>query len=84
MIPALLRDSPNDARCLCWFSPDTDDARVASLDCRVITTKRPKISSSKTPAARSRSQSCPGHEARWGSPLPHFISRAPEPAAKSP
>ena len=26
MIPALWRDSPNDARCLCWFSPDSADA----------------------------------------------------------
>ena len=84
MIPALLRDSPNDARCLCWFSPDSADARVASSDCRVITTKRPKISSCKTPAARSRSQSCPCDEPKWGLPLPHSVSRAPEPAAISP
>ena len=84
MMPALLRDSPNDARCLCRFSADSLDAHVATSDCCVITTKRRKISSRKTPAARSRSQSCPSYEVKAGSPLPHCITRAPQPAAKSP
>jgi hypothetical protein len=84
MMPTSLRDSPNDARCLCWFSADSVDARVARSDCSVITTKRLEISSCKTPAARSRSQSRPRYEAKWVSPLPRFIARAPEPAAKSP
>jgi hypothetical protein len=50
MMPALLRDSPNYARCLCWFSADSVDARVATSDCCVITTKRLKISLCNTPA----------------------------------
>jgi hypothetical protein len=33
----------------------------------------------RTPAARSRSQPCPRYEARSVSPLPGFITRAPEP-----
>jgi hypothetical protein len=84
MTPASLRDSPNYAPCLCGLSADSLDGRVATSDCCVITTKRLKISSCQTPAARSRSQSCPRYEAKWLSPLPRFITRAPEPAAKSP
>jgi hypothetical protein len=34
MMSALWHDSPNDARCLCWFSPDSADARIASSDSR--------------------------------------------------
>ena len=84
MMTALVRDSTNYARCLCWFSTDSVDARVATSDCCVITTKRLKISSCKTPAARSPSQSCPRYEPKSVSPLPRFITRASERAAKSP
>jgi hypothetical protein len=84
MMPALLRDSPNYARCLYWLSADNVGARVATSDCCVITTKRHKISSLKVPAARSHFQSCPCYAAKWLSLLPLFITRTPEPAAKSP
>jgi hypothetical protein len=84
MMPALLRDSTNDARCLCWFFADSVNDRFIRSDRCIITTKRLKISSRKTPAARSRYQSCPRYETKSASPLSRFITRAPEPAAKSP
>ena len=84
MMPASSRDSPNDAPCLCWFSADSLDARVATSDCCGIRTKTRKISSCKTPAARLRSPSCPAHEAKWASPPLRSSTRTTEPAAKSP
>jgi hypothetical protein len=72
MMTALLRDSTNYARRSCWFSADSLDARVTTPDCRLITTKRLKISSCKAPTARSRSQSCPRGEPKSVSPLPNF------------
>ena len=84
MRPALLRDSTNDARCLCWFFADSVNDRVVRSDRCIITTKRPKISSCKAPPARSRYQSCPRYETKSASPLSRFITRTPEPAAKSP
>jgi hypothetical protein len=84
MMPPLLRHSPNDARCLCWFSADNIDPRLATSDCSMISTKRRKISLCKTLAARSRSQSYPSYEVQADSPLPRSSSRTPEPAPKSP
>jgi hypothetical protein len=84
MMPASLRDSPNDARCLCWFSADSDDARVATSDRRVIRTKRFKISLLKMPAIRSRLTSQSANEAKRAATTPRFRTPAPEPAAKSP
>ena len=81
MMPASLHDSPNDARCLCWLSADNLDARAATSDWCGITTKTRKIPSCKTPAARSRSQSCSCYEVKGGSLLPRCITRAPEPTA---
>ena len=31
MMPALWRDSPNDVRCLCWFSANSLDARCRHI-----------------------------------------------------
>jgi hypothetical protein len=84
MMTTLLRDSTNYARCLCWFSADSVNARAATPDCCVITIKTLKISSRKTAAARLRSQPSPRHQPKSLSPLSRFITRAPEPAAKSP
>src|SRR5208337_3997615 len=64
MRPALLRDSTNDARCLCWFFADSVNDRVVRSDRCIITTKRLKISSCKAPPARSRYQSCPRYETK--------------------
>src|SRR5205814_5699563 len=50
--------------------------RVATSDWCSITTKTRKISSCKTPAARSRSQSCSCYEVKGGSLLPRRITRA--------
>jgi hypothetical protein len=84
MMPALWHNSPNDVRCLCWFSADSPSPRVATSDWRGISTKTRKISSCKTPAARLRSTSCPTHEANQAPPLLRSSTRTPEPAAKSP
>jgi hypothetical protein len=84
MMPASLRDSPKDVRCLCSLSADNLDARAATSDRLVIRTKARKISSCKTPAARLRSPSCPIHEAKWTSPPLRSFTRTTEPAAKSP
>ena len=88
MMPALWNDSPNDVRYLCWFSADSLDARAATSDRRLITTKTRKILSGKTPAAtpaaRSPSPSGSCHEAKSTAPLPLSITRTPEPVAKSP
>jgi hypothetical protein len=84
MMTVLLPDSTNYARCLCWVSADSVNARTATPDCCVITTKTLKISSRKTAAARSRSQSSPRYQPKSLSPLSRFITRALEPAAKSP
>jgi hypothetical protein len=84
MMTVLLPDSTNYARCLCWVSADSVNARTATPDCCVITTKTLKISPRKTAAARSRSQSSPRYQPKSLSPLSRFITRALEPAAKSP
>ena len=84
MMPALWHDSPNDVCCLCWFSANGVNARVATSDWRVIRTKTRKISSCKTPAAGLRFPSCPTHEAKWASPPLRSFTRTTEPAAKSP
>ena len=84
MMPASLRDSPNHARCLCWFSPDTDDARVASSNCCVITAKSLKISLLKMPAEGSRLNSQPANEAQQAATPPRSRTPTPPPAAKSP
>jgi hypothetical protein len=84
MMPASLRDSTNDVRCLRWFSADSLDARLAASDWRLIRIKRPKISSCKTPAARLRSRSCPTHETKWAAPPLRSITRTPDHAANSP
>jgi hypothetical protein len=88
MMPALWHDSPNDVRCLCWFSANSLDARAATSDGRVIMTKTRKISSCKTPAAtpaaRSPSPSGSCHEAKSIAPPSRSFTRTPEPAEKSP
>jgi hypothetical protein len=84
MMPALWRNSPNDVRCLCRFSPDSIDARVATSDWCGISTKIRKISSCKTHAARLRSPSCSSHEAKCASSPLRSSTRTTEPAAKSP
>ena len=84
MMPASLRDSPNHARCLCWFSADSVDARVNTSDFCVIRTKRPKISLLKMPAIRSHLTSQSDNEAKRAATTPRFRTPTPEPAAKSP
>jgi hypothetical protein len=84
MMPASLRDSPKDARCLCRSSTDSDDARVNTSDCCVIRTKRLKISLLKMSAIRSRLTSQSANEAKRAATPPRFRTPTPEPAAKSP
>jgi hypothetical protein len=84
MMPARPLDTRSNAHRLCWLLAYSADARIATPDCRVITTKRPKISSLKTPAARSRLISQSDNEAKRVSLPLHFFTRTPELAAKSP
>ena len=84
MMPALLLDTRNCAHQPCWLSADRADACVITPDCFAITTQRPKFSSEKMLAARSRHRSCSCYQAiPTALPLP-FKTHALEPAAKSP
>jgi hypothetical protein len=65
-------------------SADSVDARVATSDCCVITTKTPQISSCKTPGCSFTLPIIPTLRGKIRFLLPRFITRAPEPAAKSP
>jgi hypothetical protein len=84
MMPASLRDRSNHAHRLCWFSADSDDARVASSNCCVITAKSLKISLLKMPAEGSRLNSQPANEAQQAATPPRSRTPTPQPAAKSP
>jgi hypothetical protein len=83
MMPALWRDSPNDVRCLCWFSADNPEARAATSDRRVVRTKTRKISSHKTPAAFVLPV-MPNPRGQMGRSAAPSFTRTREPAAKSP
>jgi hypothetical protein len=73
MMPALWHDSPNDVCCLCWFSANGVNARVATSDRRVIRTKTRKISSRKTPAARLRFPVMPNPRGQMGRAAAPFL-----------
>jgi hypothetical protein len=79
----LLDKCRNDCR-LCWFSADGLNARVDALNFVVVKTETLKISAHKTPAARSRPNSKFANGAKRASLPLHFITCAPELAAKSP
>ena len=68
----------------CWLSAHSADARAATPVARAITTKKTATSLRKTHAARSRPQSCSCREEKRVPEPPRFITRAPEPATKSP
>src|SRR5262249_54530011 len=53
MMPTPVLDTHGNTHRLCWLLPDSAAACLTTPDCGAITTKRHKISSLKTPAARS-------------------------------
>jgi hypothetical protein len=53
MMPTPFLDIRSNTHRLYWLSADSADACLATPDCCAITTKRHKISSLKTPDARS-------------------------------
>jgi hypothetical protein len=83
MMPTSVLDTHGNTH-LCWLLPDSAAACLAMPDCCSITTKKHKISSLKTPAARSSfNLRSAGLAKRVSLPL-QVITRAPELAAKSP
>ena len=84
MRPESILDTRNRIHNLCWLLADNADACLATPDCCVITTKRLKILPRKPPFARSCLNARSASAAKWLSLRLHFITRMPEPAAKSP
>jgi hypothetical protein len=84
MMPTPFLDTRSNTHRLCWLLADNADACLAMPDCCAITTKRHKISSLNTPAARSCFNLRSANEAKPVS-LPLRVNAcAPEPVAKSP
>jgi hypothetical protein len=84
MMPTPFLDMRSNTHRLCRLLADSADACLATPDCCAITTKRHKISSLKTPAARSCFNLRPANEAKRASLPLRVITCAPEPVAKSP
>ena len=84
MMPMPILDTHRNTHRLCWLSPDSAAVCLATPDCCAITPKRHKISSLKTPAARSCFNLRSADLAKRV-PLPlRVITGAPELVAKSP
>ena len=84
MMPAPVLDTHGNTHRLCWLLPDSAPAGLATLDCCATTTKRYKISSLKTPAARSCFNLRSAYVAKRVSLPLRVITGAPELVAKSP
>jgi hypothetical protein len=84
MMPMPVLDTPCNTHRLRWLLADSADARHATPDCCPIATNRHKISSLKTPAARSSFNLPSAYEAKPISLSLRPIAGAPEPVAKSP
>lgn len=83
MMPTSVLDTHGNAH-LCWLLPDSAAAYLATPDCCSITTEKHKISSLKTPAARSCFNLRSACMAKWLSLPLQVITCAPELVAKSP
>jgi hypothetical protein len=84
MMPMPVLDTHGNTYRLCWLLPDSAAACLATPDCCAITTKRHKISSLKTPAARSCFNLRSAYVAKRVSLPLRVIAGAPERVAKSP
>jgi hypothetical protein len=84
MMPMPVLDTHGNTHRLCWLLPDSAAACLATPDCCAITPKRCKISSLKTPAARSCFNLRSAYVAKRVSLPPRLIPDAPELVAKSP
>jgi hypothetical protein len=84
MMPMPVLDTHGNTYRLCWLLPDSAAACLATPDCCAITTKRHKISSLKTPAARSCFNPHSAYVAKRVSLPLRVIAGAPERVAKSP
>jgi hypothetical protein len=83
MMPAPVLDTQSNTHRLRWLLPDSATACLATPDCCAITTKRHKISSLKTPAARSCFNLRSAYAANPVSLPLRVIIGAPELVAKS-
>ena len=84
MRPTPVLDTHGNTHRLCWLLPDSTAACLATPDCCAITTKKHKISSLKTPIARSCFNLCSAYQAKRVSLPSRAITGTPEPVAKSP
>ena len=84
MMPTPVLDTHGNTHRLCWLLPDSAAACLATPGCCAIIAKRHKISSLKTPAARSCFNLRPAYVAKWVSLPRRVITGAPELLAKSP
>ena len=84
MMPTPVLDTHRNTRRLRWLLPDSAAACLATPNCCAITTKKHKISSFKTPAARSCFNLRSTYVAERVSLTLRVITGAPELVAKSP
>jgi hypothetical protein len=82
MMPAPVLDTQSNTHRLRWLLPDSATACLATPDCCAITTRRHKISSLKTPAARSCFNLHSTYPAKRVSLPLRVITGAPELVAK--
>jgi hypothetical protein len=84
MMPTPVLDTHGNTHRLWWLLPDSAPACRGTPDGRAITTKKPKISSLKMPAARSCFNLRSADLAKRVSLPLRLITGAPEVVAKSP
>jgi hypothetical protein len=84
MIQTPVLDTHGNTHRLGWLLPDSAAACLTTPDCCAITTKRHKIPSLKTPAARSCFNLPSAYVAKRVSRPLRIITGAPELLAKSP
>jgi hypothetical protein len=84
MMPTPVLDTHSNTHRLCRLLPDSAAACLATPDCCAITPKTHKISSLKTPTARSCFNLRSAYAAKRTSLPLRLITGAPELVAKSP
>lgn len=84
MRPTPVLDTHGNTHRRCWLLPNSAAACLTTPDCCAITIKRHKISSLKTPAARSCFNLHSTYPAKRVSLPLRVITGAPELVAKSP
>jgi hypothetical protein len=84
MTPTPVLDTHRNTPRLCWLLPDSAATCLATPDCCAIATKRHKISSLKTPAARSCANLASAYAAKRVSLPLRVVTGALQLVAKSP